>query len=145
MTDAMTDDVFDPNAVAEKAAEKTAPKTDKKTDKTAEKKSGKADKKADTDPALDLTVTPLKIESDVPLPENNAGRKTAFNANRMPFGALEVGQSFSEVLADGKTRDGITVKTVMAQVKKAFPDRTFVVRETMEGDVATSARFWRKK
>ena len=143
MTDSASDDVFDPNAVAGSGSEKSETKSDKKSEKPAAAAGGKKKEKAD--PALDTSITPLKIETEVPLPENNAGRKTAFNSTRMPFGALEVGQSFSDVLVNGKTADGITVKTVMAQVKKAFPDRTFVVRETMEGDVAVSARFWRKK
>jgi hypothetical protein len=135
------DDVFDPNAI---------PKEDEgKSGSPAEKKSSKKTTEKPTeqvDPALDLSVTPLKIEDDVPLPENNAGRKTAFNTDRMPFGKLEIGQSFLENLVAGKTADGITTKTVMAQVKKSFPDKTFVVRETLDDSgVATSARFWRKK
>lgn len=125
------DEVFDPNKV------QNAPKSGKKTaDKPAKKNAKPA--------AESQTVSPLKIETDIPLPENNAGRKSSFNGERMPFGQLEVGQSFAEVLTDGKTADGITVKTVMSQVKKAFPDRSFVVRQTDDFGIVT-ARFWRKK
>lgn len=131
------DDVFDPNAAHANAVEKSGAVAEKKPSKKATEK---------VDPALDLSITPLKIDDNVPLPENNAGRKTAFNADRMPFGKLAVGQSFVESMVGGKTKDGITTKTVMAQVKKSFPDKTFVVRETLDDvGVATNARFWRKK
>lgn len=139
------EEVFDPNAAAaasEKTDKKNGSNPDKKTGSAADKKTDSAaDKKSEAEPKAPAVLT---IESDIPLPESNAGRKTAFNAARMPFSQLEVGQSFAEVLSDGKTADGITVKTVMAQVKKAFPDRTFVVRE-IETNGVTSARFWRKK
>lgn len=141
----MTDDIFDPNAAAVKAAAKSGTTSEKKSEKPAGEKPVKKPAEK-SDPALDLSITPLKIDDDVPLPENNAGRKTAFNADRMPFDKLAVGQSFSESMVGGKTADGITTKTVMAQVKKSFPSKTFVVRETLDDmGVATSARFWRKK
>lgn len=83
------------------------------------------------------------IEDDVPLPTNNAGRKSAFDLSKMPFDKLKVEQSFALTLdGDGKTPDGITPKTVMAQAKKAFPDRTFIMRVAADG---LSVRFWRKK
>lgn len=141
MNDSDSDAIFDPNAIVTKAPAKPVSTGEKKTD------ANPARKKAEVpDPELDLSITPLKIDSDVPLPENNAGRKTAFNADRMPFGQLAVGQSFSEVMVNGKSKDGITSKTIMAQVKKTFPEMVFVVRETLDDmGVATSARFWRKK
>jgi hypothetical protein len=130
-----TDDVFDPNAAkAESKPEK----------KPADKPAGKPADKKDKAPAAPAAAAALKIDTDVPMPENTAGRKSSFNPERMPFGSLEVGQSFADALTDGKTADGITIKTVMAQVKKLWPDRTFIVRETGEGK-STTARFWRKK
>ena len=142
MTSPQEDKVFDPNKLSKKPEAPAEKKASGKPAKTTSEK--KAQDKAD--PALDLSITPLKIDDDVPLPENNAGRKTAFNPDRMPFAKLGIGQSFSESMVGGKSADGITTKTVMAQVKKCFPDMTFVVRETFDefGDLL-SARFWRKK
>ncbi len=130
------DDVLDlsEKKPADKSAEKPAANaTDKKAGKPA------AEKKADATPA-----TPLKIEADVPMPENTSGRKSSLNLDRMPFAALEVGQSFADPLTKGRTGDGITVKTVMTQVRKNWPDRTYIVREAVENGVEV-ARFWRKK
>lgn len=129
------DDVFDPNAAAAEAA----PKPGKRNRGTP------APAPADTE-AEDLIgsgpVGPV-IEDDVPLPANNAGRKSAFSLTDFPFDKLKVGQSFAVALNDeGKTASGITVKTILAWAKKALPDNTFV---SQVSDDKATVRFWRKK
>jgi hypothetical protein len=134
------DDVFDPNASgAETPAPKPARNRNKNTAPAPEQPTG--DQEAED--LIGSGPTGPVIEDDVPLPSNNAGRKSAFSLADFPFDKLKVGQSFAVALNDeGKTESGITVKTILAQAKKALPDASFV---SQVNDAKTSVRFWRKK
>lgn len=130
------DEVFDPNAGS------AAPKPARNRGKPAAPVEPTGDQEAED--LIGSGPTGPAIEDDVPLPSNNAGRKSAFSLDDFPFDKLKVGQSFAVALTpeDGKTASGITVKTILAQAKKAMPDAGFV---SQVNDDKTSVRFWRKK